>query len=95
NAIKYTYSGGITISVISYEMFVRIDITDTGIGISENDQTKIFSRFCRLENTREQEGVGIGLYLAREIISGQNGYIKVVSKPGEGATFSVFLPKQQ
>ena len=93
NAIKYTEHGGITISVSSYEMFVRIDITDSGIGISENDQAKIFTRFYRSESTSEQEGVGIGLYLAREIISGQGGYIKVTSDLGHGATFSVFLPR--
>lgn len=93
NAIKYTEHGGITISISCYEMFVRIDITDSGVGISENDQAKIFTRFYRSESTSEQEGVGIGLYLAREIISGQGGYIKVTSNLGHGATFSVFLPR--
>lgn len=93
NAIKYTEHGGITISVLSYEMFVRIDIADSGIGISENDHAKIFTRFYRSEAAKEQEGVGIGLYLAREIITGQGGYIKVTSSLGNGATFSVFLPR--
>lgn len=93
NAIKYTEHGTITISVISYEIFVRIDITDTGVGISENEYPKIFARFYRSANTQEQEGVGIGLYLARQIISGEGGYIKVSSVPGKGSTFSVFLPK--
>lgn len=93
NAIKYTEHGTITISVVSYEIFVRIDITDTGVGISENEYPKIFARFYRSANTQEQEGVGIGLYLARQIISGEGGYIKVSSVPGKGSTFSVFLPK--
>ncbi len=93
NAIKYTEAGTITISVTSYEMFVKIDITDTGVGISEGEQPKIFTRFYRSANTREQEGVGIGLYLARQIISGEGGYIKVTSISGKGSTFSVFLPK--
>lgn len=93
NAIKYTEAGTITISVTSYEMFVKIDITDTGVGISEGEQPKIFTRFYRSVNIREQEGVGIGLYLARQIISGEGGYIKVTSIPGKGSTFSVFLPK--
>lgn len=92
NAIKYTKAGGISISVIPYEMFIRIDVTDSGIGIPEGEQTKIFSRFYRSERVKEQEGVGIGLYLAREIITGEGGYIKVVSEQGKGATFSVFLP---
>lgn len=92
NAIKYTERGGITISAVSYEMFTRIDIKDTGIGIPEEEQAKIFSRFYRSEQTQEQDGVGIGLYLAREIISGEGGYIKVMSSPGNGSVFSVFLP---
>ena len=93
NAIKYTEHGTITISAVSYEMFVRIDISDTGSGIPENEQAKIFSRFYRSNAVQEQEGVGIGLYLARQIISGEGGYIKVASVPGKGSTFSVFLPK--
>ena len=94
NAIKYTPKGGrISIVTKTYEMFYRIDISDTGIGIAESDQSKIFSRFYRARNTREIEGVGIGLFLAREIISAQKGYIKVTSEIGKGSTFSVFLPK--
>lgn len=92
NAVKYTEQGGIAITVISYEMFVRIDVADTGIGIPEDMQGKIFSRFYRSEDVREQEGVGIGLYLAREILDGENGYIKVASRLGEGSDFSIFLP---
>ena len=93
NAVKYTESGEITLSAVSYELFVRIDIADTGSGIPESDQAKIFSRFYRSENVNDNEGVGIGLYLAREIISGEGGYIKVASDSGEGTVFSVFLPK--
>lgn len=93
NAIKYTEHGSITISAASYEMFVRIDISDEGIGVPESEQAKIFSRFYRSENVKDQEGVGIGLYLARQIISGEGGYIKVTSTPGKGSTFSVFLPR--
>lgn len=93
NAIKYTSQGSVTISAASYEMFVRIDVTDSGIGIPEWKQAQIFSRFYRSEEVREQEGVGIGLYLARQIISEEGGYIKVASKFGHGSTFSVFLPK--
>ena len=93
NAIKYTEHGTITISTVSYEMFTRIDISDTGSGIPENEQAKIFSRFYRSNAVQEQEGVGIGLYLARQIISGEGGYIKVASVPEKGSTFSIFLPK--
>ena len=93
NAIKYTEHGVITISAVSYEMFARIDISDTGPGIPENEQTKVFARFYRSKTVQKQEGVGIGLYLARQIITGEGGYIKVSSIPGKGSTFSVFLPK--
>ena len=73
-------------------MFSRIDIQDTGIGIKEEEMAKIFTRFYRSENVRDKDGVGIGLYLAREIISNQDGYIKVTSGINQGSTFSVFLP---
>lgn len=93
NAIKYTQTGGVTISVTAYEMFVRIDVKDTGIGIREEEQSKIFARFYRLEQNRQQEGVGIGLYLARQILKSEDGYIKVSSKEGKGSVFSIFLPR--
>lgn len=92
NAVKYTYEGGtVNIEIISYEMFSRIDIKDTGYGIKEEDIEKIFSRFYRGESSRDIEGVGIGLYLSREIISKQGGYIKVSSSK-DGSIFSIFLP---
>ncbi len=92
NAIKYTNeSGKIKLTVSEYSFFVRIDIEDNGSGISEEDLPKIFGRFYKCSEMRQEEGVGLGLYLAREIISGQGGYIKVRSKQGEGSVFSVFL----
>ena len=94
NAIKYTEQGSVTISVSVYELFLRIDVKDSGIGISEEEQAKIFTRFYRSQAVRQEEGVGVGLYLAREILSQEGGYIKVASKPGEGAVFSVFLPRE-
>lgn len=93
NAIKYTESGGVTISVTPYEIFVRVDVTDTGEGIPEEEQPKIFSRFYRSDRNAQQEGVGIGLHLAREILHGESGYIKVTSTVGKGSTFSLFLRK--
>ena len=69
-----------------------IDVTDTGRGIPEHSQGTIFKRFYRDEAVHDIDGVGIGLYLAREIITMQGGYITVESKVGEGSTFSVFLP---
>lgn len=92
NAIKYTDRGSVVIAVVPYEMFVKIDISDTGRGICEEEQTKIFYRFYRSEQSCEQEGVGIGLYLAREIIRAEGGYIRVNSELGKGSVFSIFLP---
>lgn len=92
NAVKYTNKGGkIEISVSEYSLFTRIDIKDNGIGIAEEDLPKIFGRFYKCATTRQEEGVGLGLYLAREIISGQGGYIKVKSQQEQGTLFSVFL----
>ncbi len=93
NAIKYG-SSDTKISVTAYEMFIRIDISDNGIGIAEEEISKIFTRFYRSQAVLDKEGVGIGLYLAREIITKQGGYIKVNSEVGKGAVFSVFLPKE-
>lgn len=92
NAIKYTEKGEVTISVHPYEMYVKIDVRDTGIGMKEEDQPKIFSRFYRGDDSMQEEGVGIGLYLARQILRSEDGYLKVTSKQGEGSTFSIFLP---
>ncbi|MNW68015.1 Signal transduction histidine-protein kinase ArlS [compost metagenome] len=93
NAIKYTETGGsMDIKVMAYELFCRIDITDSGIGIAEEEQGKIFTRFYRSPTVNSQEGVGIGLFLAREIIAAEGGYIKVRSHYDRGSTFSIFLP---
>ena len=93
NAVKYTPAGGkIAVSVVLWEMYVEIKVTDTGKGISESNQAAIFRRFYREEEVHEQQGVGIGLYLAREIVTRQGGYIKVISEPGKGSEFSIMLP---
>lgn len=92
NAVKYTPENGrINIEVIPYEMFLRIDIEDNGPGIPEEEQAKIFGRFYRGANTADTEGLGIGLYLSREIITRQGGYLKL-SSDKSGSKFSVFLP---
>lgn len=92
NAIKYSScDNSIHISITPYQMFCRIDIKDQGIGIKEEEREKIFQRFYRSPEVSNIEGVGIGLYLAREIINGEGGYIKVNSDYKKGTTFSVFL----
>ncbi|MCI8481237.1 MAG: HAMP domain-containing histidine kinase [Oscillibacter sp.] len=93
NAVKYTPPGGsVSVRVTAYELYRRIDVADTGPGVPEADQGKIFQRFYRSPDARDADGVGIGLYLVRKIAEGQGGYVKVFSKPGEGAKFSLFLP---
>ena len=95
NAVKYTPAcGGIRVTVQEWEMYFKIDIADTGKGIPEKEQAAIFKRFYREDTVHDIDGIGIGLYLAREIVTMQGGYIKVVSAVGAGSTFSVFLPKK-
>ena len=94
NAIKYTPNNGkISINIEEYQMFLRINIKDTGIGIKEDEYSKIFMRFYRSSDVAEKPGVGIGLYLAREIVTKENGYITVSSDYGKWTVFSIYLPK--
>lgn len=92
NAIKYTPKGGtVSLHVVLYSMFLRLDVADTGIGIAEQEQASVFTRFYRSRKAAEQPGVGIGLYFAREVLRRERGYIKVSSEPDKGSVFSVFL----
>ena len=92
NAVKYTPAGGtVTVEVIPYQMFCRVNVTDNGPGIPEAERAKIFQRFYRSPAAYETEGVGIGLYLARQIAEGQGGYVKVSSRPERGSCFSLYL----
>ena len=94
NAVKYTPAGGaVTLGAQMLEGFCRVDVTDAGPGIPEEEQGAIFDRFYRGAGTRTAEGLGLGLYLAREILTRQGGYIKVSSAPGKGSTFSLYLPR--
>lgn len=94
NAVKYTPSGGtVTVAAKHYEMFSAIQVADTGPGIPEKEQAKIFGRFYRGTGNYQEEGVGIGLYLTRQIAEKQGGYVKVESVSGQGSTFSLFLPR--
>lgn len=95
NAVKYTEPGGqITVNVYNQEMYVKIEITDTGKGIPECHQAEIWKRFYREADVRDVDGIGIGLYLTRKIITLQSGYVVVNSLPGVGSAFSVYLPQK-
>ena len=94
NAVKYTPTGGsVTVSVRAYELFARIDVADTGPGIAEEELGKLFQRFYRGPAAIEADGVGVGLYLVRQIAEGQGGFVKAFSRPGQGAKFSLYLPR--
>ncbi len=94
NAVKYTpEKGKISVSVECLEMYLKISIFDNGKGIPEKHHGTIFKRFYREDDVHDAEGIGIGLYLAREIITMQEGYIKLTSSPGIGSCFMVFLPR--
>ena len=95
NAVKYTMPGGkIHIAVSVQEIFTKISIKDSGKGIAPERQAEIFQRFYREPEVHEQEGIGIGLYLARKMTELQNGYIEVRSENGKGAEFCIYLPNE-
>ncbi|HBY71244.1 MAG TPA: sensor histidine kinase, partial [Lachnospiraceae bacterium] len=92
NAVKYMPDGGsITISACPMALYTRIEISDTGIGILPEHLNDIFKRFYRENRMRQTGGVGVGLYLTREIISRQGGYITAQSCVDKGTTISVYL----
>lgn len=94
NAVKYTGAGGmVAVSATAYAMFSAVHVRDTGPGISEEEQPRVFQRFYRGTEYAGEEGVGIGLYLVRQIAEGQGGYVKISSQKGQGSTFSLYLPK--
>ena len=95
NAVKYTpCNGRITIIAEERQFYTRIKITDTGIGIQPEHQCDIFKRFYRESKVHRKPGTGTGLYITREILERQDGYITVKSVPGKGSSFSIFLPNR-
>ena len=92
NAVKYSPVGSVVrICAVPYESFLCIRVKDEGIGIREEEQGMIFQRFYRSPSVSGEKGLGIGLYLVREIIKKQAGYVKVKAEPGVGAEFFVYL----
>ncbi len=94
NAVKYSPAGSrIEIGVTEYEMFTAVSVKDEGIGIGEEEQAQIFGRFYRGREVSQEPGVGIGLYLVREIAEKQGGYVKVKSKRGRGSVFYFYMAR--
>lgn len=96
NAIKYTESKGmLTISAREQDKFVRIDVSDTGVGIPEKDLPRIFERFYRVDKARSRElgGTGLGLSIVKHIVQAHRGEVSVRSALGQGSTFSFIIPK--
>ena len=94
NAIKYTHEGGVTITVDCDHQNAFVTVQDTGVGISPDDQSKIFNRFYRVDKTRDREtgGTGLGLSITQKTILMHNGSIKITSREQEGTVFVVRLP---
>lgn len=94
NAVKYSPKGSqVTLRVQEYSMYCEICVEDRGIGMTEEEIPKVFQRFYRGKQVQQKPGVGIGLYLVREIVKKQKGYVKIKSQPGKGSRISLFLPK--
>ena len=93
NAVKYSPEGScITVEVRAYEFYVCICVTDEGMGIPEEEKAQIFTRFYRSSRVQQEDGIGIGLYLAREILQKENGFIKVTAGEKKGSCFGLYLP---
>ena len=95
NAIKFTNKGSVTIKLEEFEEHYKIDVIDTGIGISKENLLNIFDRFKQVDDstTRKYGGTGLGLAISKELASMLNSQLKVSSQIGEGSTFSLIIPK--
>lgn len=96
NAIKYSPENSqIKVKVVPYESFVCIQVQDQGSGIKEEEQGMIFERFYRSKSVSSEPGFGIGLYLVREVLSKQGGYVKIKSQIGKGSTVQLYLSRYE
>jgi signal transduction histidine kinase len=96
NAVKYTPDGGsVTVRVQEEDDgSVALAVSDTGVGIPEDQLPLIFERFHRADPSRSEGGAGLGLSIARQIAEAHGGQIRAESTPGTGSTFTLLLPKR-
>lgn len=92
NAVKYTDRGTITVSAALNGSQLTMSVADTGSGMTESEQQRIFNAFTRLPDAQGKEGVGLGLSITREAVNMLGGTIRVVSQKGKGSKFTVTLP---
>ena len=96
NAVKFTpEGGGVTLAARTVDDHVEISVRDTGVGISPEDQVRIFDEFYQVGGGKQQEGTGLGLALTRGLVELHRGRLTVQSAPGAGSTFTVLLPLNQ
>lgn len=95
NALKFTFDGGIAVRLRHLGQHVQLEVADTGVGIPREQLPHVFQRFHRVRGTRArtEEGAGIGLSLAHELVQLHHGRIRVRSEPGRGSTFTVWIPE--
>jgi signal transduction histidine kinase len=94
NAVKFTDAGAITVRMTSTDATARVEVQDTGIGVSPDELARLFRPFTQVDSglTRRHGGTGLGLYISRRLATMLGGRIDVVSVPGRGSTFSFELP---
>jgi signal transduction histidine kinase len=93
NAIKYGEGKPVRVEVSSDEHWVRVRVEDQGLGVEPDEQARIFERFERGSTARNVGGIGLGLWISREILLAHGGRIGLTSRPREGSTFVVELPR--
>lgn len=95
NAVKYTPEGGsVEVRVGEEDGRAVLEVSDTGIGIAEDQVPLVFERFHRADPSRTEGGAGLGLSIARQIAESHGGEIRVSSRIGEGSTFTVLIPRK-
>ncbi len=92
NALRYGGKGPVEVTVYGHNGWARVEVRDHGIGISKENQLRIFQQFERVSGSNVVAGLGLGLFISEQIVAAHGGRIEVESALGDGATFRVSLP---